>query len=314
MKKSNCPVCTREKGRRDCLLKDGAVICSRCCAEMRTVDTCDDCAHFVQAEGHALTKMKNSNFASFCVELDPEVELAVDRALQILEEGDLTTAEKRLRSLLEKHPQNHLVHYGLGCVHGWRENYQDSIRCFERSVQIFPYFLEGWHNWGISCQKVFDVAGAIKCALKVIELGDSEYPPVREGRSFLKDMRKSIESSGLTLEQYVQGADLFDEAFQHMENGRIEAAMKGFQKVIALDHHHVPSYGNLGICHALSGERKLALMNLDKALELDPDYELARDNREIVEALAEGERLPGRVASIDYARVAFEREKKSGSS
>ncbi len=68
--------------------------------------------------------------------------------------------------------------------------------------------------------------------------------------------------------------------------------------------------GNLGLCYALSGEKALALEYLDKALELDPDYEIARNNRIAIAKMKEGEKLQIPMASVNYYPDKLEQQKK----
>ena len=46
--------------------------------------------------------------------------------------------------------------------------------------------------------------------------------------------------------------------------------------------NHVQTYGNLGLAYAGQGERDRAIACLDKAIELDADYQPAIDNRRIL--------------------------------
>jgi hypothetical protein len=91
MTKTKCPVCLKEHGRRSCQLREGALICSKCCAEMRNPD-CAGCPYYAEAEKYAAQKIKKSDFRHFTVRIDPGVDEAVDHALTFAEKGDLTTA------------------------------------------------------------------------------------------------------------------------------------------------------------------------------------------------------------------------------
>ncbi|MEK6777897.1 MAG: tetratricopeptide repeat protein [bacterium] len=61
-------------------------------------------------------------------------------------------------------------------------------------------------------------------------------------------------------------------------------------------------YGNLGLAYAGLGEKARALECLNKALEIDPDYEVAIVNKALVERLDQGERIEGNIESVDYRR------------
>jgi tetratricopeptide (TPR) repeat protein len=75
-----------------------------------------------------------------------------------------------------------------------------------------------------------------------------------------------------------------------------------FRRVLSTDPKHVQSWGNLGLAYASIGERGKALECLDKALEFDPEYEIAAVNRIGVEKMREGERLESKMDSVDYYR------------
>jgi lipoprotein NlpI len=59
-------------------------------------------------------------------------------------------------------------------------------------------------------------------------------------------------------------------------------------------------YGNLGICHAQLGHKSVALAAFDKALELDPQYELAIVNKTMTQSLVEGEKLGNKIKTVEY--------------
>jgi len=89
--------------------------------------------------------------------------------------------------------------------------------------------------------------------------------------------------------------------------GQIEDAISHFKKAIhtflAAERivNAIPQvYGNLGICYAQLGRKSDALAAFDKALELDPQYELAMVNKAMTETLAEGEKLDSKVKTVEY--------------
>jgi Tfp pilus assembly protein PilF len=300
MKKLPCPICTNAKGRRDCLLHNKQLICSRCCAELRNADTCHECPHFSEAEKHTIEKIKKGGSAEFLLKINPEVEEQVDKALSLLDQGNHETARQSMSSILSENPDNYLAHYGMGCVHAQNDEINKAFDHFKISVDIFPYFSEGWHNMGAACQKLGNFPLALVCARKVLLYGHPEDQEHAFNKQFIGFMTESAAEDGLTLDQYIENGFLFFDAFDSMERGNYETAKAGFLKVLSIDKNHIQSHGNLGLCYAFLGEKSLSIEHFDKALVIDPDYEVVIMNKARVSALAEGEKLSGKALSLDH--------------
>jgi len=309
MKKLPCPICTHSKGRRDCLLHNGKLICSRCCAELRNSDTCGECPHFSDSEKHAVNKMKNGGSPHILIEINPEVEQKINNALTVLENGNHSKAERLLKDILLEHPNNHLAHYGMGCTHALKEEVNQAIDYFKTCVEIYPYFTEAWHNLGTAYKKSYKLIPAILCAQKVVKYCDPKEREYAPNKEFLRLMTESAAEEGLTLDQYIKNGYTFDDAYSAMEQGDLQSAKEGFLKVLSYNNSHVQANGNLGLCFALSGEKALALEYLDKALELDPDYEVAHNNRISIAKMKEGEKLQIPMASVNYYPDKLEQQK-----
>lgn len=88
-----------------------------------------------------------------------------------------------------------------------------------------------------------------------------------------------------------------------MELEDIPAAIEGFQSVIELAPDNYQSHGNLGICHAKLGEKKQALHHLHKAIEIEPDYEVATSSLPIIEAMKDGEKLQTPTQSVHHSHT-----------
>ena len=72
------------------------------------------------------------------------------------------------------------------------------------------------------------------------------------------------------------------------------------------------SHGNVALAYAGLGKKAMALEHLDKALDLDPTYEPAMQNRKVVERMREGEpHGPLAIVETHYYRERLEAEKSS---
>jgi tetratricopeptide (TPR) repeat protein len=301
MKPPKCVVCLRAKGKRGCQIKADALICPRCCAQIRNPD-CQGCSYYAQAQHYAEKKTQTEKPKNFVMRMDPEVDETVDQALEMVDTGNRIGGESIISDLLKKHPDLHTVQYAMGTVLAMKGQYEESIYHFNKATDIFPYFVEAWFNKGMSYQKQMKVEDAIRAFQKVIELGDPADEFVKYATNMVNDIEKKLhEKGGITLDNYLKSKVKFDEAFSMMQKRHWEQAIDAFQTVIALNPSHPQSYGNMGICYAQLGRKQEALATLDKALELDPGYEPALLNRKIVASLGEGEKLPDdHFNSVEY--------------
>ena len=312
MEKNKCPVCLKVKGKRLCKLRERSFVCPRCCAEIRNSD-CEGCSYYIQAEKHSLEKMKKTKFKEFTAIIDPEIDDAVDRALALVERGEIDVGEKSLIDLMEKHPDLHIVQYGMGTVLAMKGNYVEAIAHFDNSLEIFPYFVEAWFNRGLSYKNLLNAGESIKSFQKVIEFGDSLDDFVKSAEEIVNDMEQMIlKSDGLSLDLYIKSMDDFNNAFSTMQNREYEKAISEFKNVIKLNKTSAQTYGNLGLCYAFLGLQEKAIETLDQALSIDPNYEPAITNRAVVLSLKNGEKLPDdHIQIVEYYKDVVKQEKNS---
>lgn len=216
-----------------------------------------------------------------------------------------------MRELYQKHPNYHTVLYGMGVCCALQDKFEEAIEFFKKAVEIFPYFTEAHFNMAMAYTKLGEIDGMVRGFREVIRIGgDKEL--VSEARKRLDDLEKMVnELKGFTLDTYVDNSRIYGKAFSALENREFTSAINLFKRVLATDPKHVQSWGNLGLAYAGMGDKSKALECLDKALELDPEYEVAAVNRIAIERLSEGERLEGKIDSVNYYRDYKVKEKKS---
>ena len=311
MKKNRCTVCVKVKGKRKCKIRENSLICPRCCAAIRGED-CDGCFHYVQSQKYAVEKMKKTGFRSFAVQINPEVEEAVDKALGFVENGNLEKGEELLTEILKKHPEFHGVQYGMGTVQAMKGHYEESIIYFDKALEIFPYFIEAWFNRGVSYQKMLDVGNTIKSFQKVVEFGDPKEPFVVSALELLHSQEEiTARETGLSLEQLLESEEVFDKAFLNMKDKKYEKAILGFEKVLAQNPNHPQSHGNIGLCYAYLEKKEEALAAYERALGLDPEYAPAQQNKLALLSLQDGERLQDQpTETVDFYRDRIVDEEK----
>jgi tetratricopeptide (TPR) repeat protein len=247
----------------------------------------------------------------FIAQIIPEIDEECDRILSVVESGNLKRGENLMKELYKKYPDYHTVLYGMGVCSAFQDKFEEAIEFFKRAVAIFPYLIEAHFNMAMAYTKLGDIAGMVSGFREVIRVGgDQEL--VSEAKRRLDDLEKMVrEDKVFNLDTYVKNSETYNRAFSALEKREFMSAINLFRRVLETDPKHVQSWGNLGLAYASVGERGKALECLDKALGLDPEYEVAAVNRIAIEELREGERLEGKMDSVDYYRDYKGKGKKS---
>jgi tetratricopeptide (TPR) repeat protein len=312
-----CPICGTRKAKRQCLRQGLAAICPPCCADTRD-ESCGDCAHYAAAQAYRATRAtpKTPPEGDFIVEINPEVEQAVNRILALAEHRPADESRTMMEDLLRDNPGNHTVYFGMGVLHVMQGEPRQSIRWFDQATEIYPYFVEAHFNKALAHQKDLDIANAVRAYRKVVDVGDPEEQEVQQARELLADIAAGIRRhSGIDLDTYLESHDAFKRAFALMEQGAWNEALAGFREAAAKNDRSPPTHGNMGLCLARLGRKAEALAQLDRALELDPDYTPARINRRSVEWMEEGTPLKiARFESIEFGRAQALREREDRTS
>jgi len=309
--KERCQLCGQSKAKRTCKVKGDIGICPVCCSRLRS-DGCGDCTYYeASIRYHSEKSEKPQREKHFITPIDPEIDEECDRILSMVESGHLLTGERQMRELYKKYPNYHTVLYGMGVCHTLQDKFEEAIDFFRRAVDIFPYLTEAYFNMAMAYIKLGDIAGVVRGFREVIRMGDREEL-VSEAKSRLDDLERTVmKINGFSLDTYVNNSVIYGKAFSALESREFVLAISLFKRVLATDPRHVQSWGNLGLAYAGIGEKGKALECLDKALELDPEYEIAAVNRIAIEQLKEGQRLAGEIDSVNYYRDYKVRGKKS---
>ncbi|MEK6777903.1 MAG: tetratricopeptide repeat protein [bacterium] len=307
MATTRCTICGVSKAKRICHAEKEHHLCPVCCAKTRS-DACGGCAHHRAADKYRSDQRQERKFIAL---LDPVLDDECDDALSLIESGNLAQGEARIQALFKRRPDYHMVQYGMGVCCIQRKNFGEAADCFRRAVEIFPYFTEAYFNLGMVCLTLLDLSGMIAAFREVVRVGgDDEL--VAEARERIDDFERHVRKhSGISLDAFLKNEETFVTALQKLEAGEYSDASELFNRVLSVEPNHMQSWGNLGLAYAGLGEKARALECLNKALEIDPDYEVAIVNKALVERLDQGERIEGNIESIDYTREYRAKKKKS---
>jgi len=281
---AKCPVCESKKGKRNCS-KENSIICSKCCASIRNEDECFNCTYFNSSD-------KSLNISQEDKDIVMKINNDVDNSLMLMKHGNLEEGKLLLDKLLLEYPQNHMVNYGMGVFFNVQQVTDKAIHFFKKAIKVHPYFVEAYFNLAIAYRQKSDLKNSLENFQKVVEFGDKEEDFVKAAKGILDDFEsKLLKNDGITLNQYLEGMLLFEKAHKDMIENKWDLAKKGFNNVLTITPNHIQSLGNLGLCYGMLNDNKKALEFLNKALELEPNYEFAKSNKEIISNLSKNESL-----------------------
>lgn len=296
---TKCTICNQSKGKRKCDIHDGRLICPRCCGETRGA-RCEGCRYYRNSIKYQEGKEEALARKKVEIELNNEIDQAIDKAMALVEKGEFSNAETILDELMQAHPKHHMVLYGMGVFFAMQEQYEKAIEYLNDAVQVFPFFVEAHYNLAIAYKSAFDIANMIRASRKVLGLAEQGTEFYDNAQDMIHTMEESLRKDGLSLNAFINGQDEFDRAISLMEKGDYKSAVKGFERSIGW-HPNLPQpYGNMGICYGKLGNRQAALSAFEKALEIDPTYEPAIINKAETEKLAEGQCMQGDVKVTNY--------------
>ncbi len=239
----------------------------------------------------------------FIIELNPEVEEAVDLLTRKIEAGAGRRVEAEVTELLERNPGNHMAQFAMGvyCAKVL-EDFKRALHHFEAAVAIHPSFAEAHINLGMAATQRGDVPKAVTAFRAVMQVSeDEEYLGIARER--LRAIERIVlkNSPFKTLDDYIANARLFNAAFEAFLARNYELAITGFKRVLSEVPDHVQSYGNMAMACAGLGRKAEAMACFEQALKLDPSYTLARANREVVATMTEGVPfVPAEIAAVEF--------------
>ncbi|MCD4708645.1 MAG: tetratricopeptide repeat protein [Candidatus Sabulitectum sp.] len=216
----------------------------------------------------------------------------VDDFLELAESGRPRQARKELEKLNNLYPDNELIYFAIGVTHFFQKNNQKAESCFKRAIEISPSYAEAHFNLGALYKLELELYKSVIHFQKVCEFSD-DTDLVMKTKSILASYEDVIkESDGTDLNTFLKTHETFTRAFAELEQKNWEQAIETFKKVLRIIPDHLASLGNIGMCYGRLAQYTKAITYLDRALEIDPEYEPAINNKTQFSVLQDGDPPP----------------------
>jgi tetratricopeptide (TPR) repeat protein len=165
-----------------------------------------------------------------------------------------------------------------------------AILHLREAAQLDP--AEPLHQWNLAAaaKREGRMGGcylALREYLRLDDQGRGAGDRQKEARSFVRAYERTLREvqQGVSLKDVLRGEEWFARAYAALSEGRHDEARRYFEKVIALEPGHYPSWGSLGVAYLALQRRDEALRCLRRALELNPEYGPARQNLALLDEL-----------------------------
>lgn len=171
----------------------------------------------------------------------------------------------------------------LGSALAMQQNFPRSYAAYTEALTLDPKDAVLWFNRGMASRftsrfgrSLCDYERAQQLNIRA-ELAGRLEEELTLARS-LAETSLQLRSPGFTLEQLVEQEDLFQNGLLLMEDGKWQKAEQAMRTAIAMDDCLPQPWGNLGIALIMQERYDEAEAALQRALQMDPEYTLAREN------------------------------------
>jgi tetratricopeptide (TPR) repeat protein len=214
---------------------------------------------------------------------------ALERGLEYLEAGRPRAARRRLERFVARQPDSAEGRSALGVCLLELDDVDAAIDHLAEAIRLEP--TQALHRWNLaSAAKQADRMGGCYLALRdYLALGDDSEGYVErraEAKSFVRAYERMLRGNhpGVPLRDVLRGEELFARAYAALSEGKNLEAAHGFENVLALVPRHYPSWGNLGAAYLALDRTAEAQRCLERALELNPEYTIAKHNLLLIQA------------------------------
>ena len=219
------------------------------------------------------------------------LEKQISHAQHQMLQGDFADAINTCEPLLVHLPKRSAMRVEvlalLGLAHGMLQHYQESYDIFTEALEIDPTNAELWYNHALACRYTTRVGQAVRDFERAVEL--SRHDTIEIAHKFAQELeisrkqaQEAMQTQGgqITLDEFIEREECFMRGMDLMKQREWKGAELAFRQLIEMGGHLPQYWGNLGVTLVMQLRYDEAELALRQALEIDPDYAIARNNLE----------------------------------
>jgi Flp pilus assembly protein TadD len=216
-------------------------------------------------------------------DLDRWLERSTKQAMAGDYAGALTTLRRVAESPLASRQQRSSAYDHMGALYTQLQRFDDAYAMSTLALELSPDNPALWFNRGMASRFTARLAQSLSDLERAAELDTGGLltkhlaKVLPDARAFAESER-ALRSQNFTLDQLLAQEVLFHQATQVMGEGRWAEAADLFRQSIALGDVLPQPQTNLGLCLLMQRQFDEAEAAFRRALEIDPDYPVARQN------------------------------------
>ena len=152
------------------------------------------------------------------------------------------------QTAIEQDPNNYSAYVQLGVMHDQMGD-SAAVQYYNSAIDIYPQSVEAWYNKGMFYQNRGELEPAFECYRTLNTIDSTWADPY------------------------------YNQGFIHLlMTEQLDSAVYFFDKAVTLDPTYYQAYNNLGLAYEKKGDLEKARINYTKAIEINPEYKLAKEN------------------------------------
>ena len=173
----------------------------------------------------------------------------------------------------------------LATAYSMLRQFEESYHTLSQALEINPHLAHLWYNRAVSGRYTMRLVQAMYDLEKAVEL-ETQSPLREKYQVLLAETRYMVEAEramrgpDFSLDQLQEQQDLFQQGLQFMQRGEWDKSERVLRRVIDLGDCLPQPQGNLALTLLMQQKYDEAEAALKRALEIDPNYDLAKYNLE----------------------------------
>ncbi|MDD5109474.1 MAG: tetratricopeptide repeat protein [Candidatus Omnitrophica bacterium] len=202
--------------------------------------------------------------------------------------GDLDRAITDYNKGIEFDPSLAMSFYNRGNAYQNKGDFDRAISDYNKAIEIDPKYLDAYNNRGNAYQNKGDFDRAISDYNKVIEI-DPNFVNAYNNRDIAYRKKSGFNQTTADSGEGIKKGNIPDSAILYNDqgntyrsNGDFGQAIVNYNKAIEIDSNYALAYNNRGIAYQLQGNSQQAILDYNKVIEMDPNIAITYNNRALI--------------------------------